>query len=126
VDDDIEQLRVEGYGVDDDNDPAPENITTLQNEENEADSPRFDDWGTRQYCQRCLQNRLQESATLNHNPDTNSRLDWFLKFLLVTYLQTVLIPATNHNLAGAPLDWPEFLRFIGLLFLMSSMNSGCD
>jgi hypothetical protein len=125
VDNYIEWLRAEGYGVDDDNDPAPENISTLQNEENDADSPRFDDWGTHHYCQRRLQNRFQEGATLNHNPDTNSCLDWFLKFLPVTYLQTVLIRATNHNLAGAPLDWPEF-RFIGLLFLMSSVNSGCD
>jgi hypothetical protein len=39
MDNDIEQLRAEGYRVDDDNDPAPENIPTLQNEENDADSP---------------------------------------------------------------------------------------
>lgn len=126
VDDDIERLRAEGYGVDDDNEPAPENVPMPQNADAAADAPRFDDWGSRHYCNRRLQNRFQEGAALNLNPDTNSRLDWFLKFLPVTYIQTVLIPATNHNLAGAPLDWPEFLRVIGLLFLMASVNSGCD
>lgn len=70
---------------------------------------------------------FQDGAALNQNPDISSCLDRFLKFLPVTYLQTILIPATNYNPAGAPHNWPKILRFIGLLiFLMSSVNSRCD
>jgi hypothetical protein len=125
ADDDIERLRAEGYGVDDDNEPAPENIPALTDDVTD-NVPQFHEWGSRPYCNRRLQNRFQEGATMDQNPHSNSRLAWFLKFLPVTYLQNVLIPATNQNLDGKPLDWPEFLRFIGLLLLMATVNTGCD
>lgn len=83
--------------------------------------------GSRQYCNHRLQGRFQEDASLNQRPSSNSLLSWFLKFFPVTYIRTVLIPATNDHITGAPVEWPEFLRFIGMLFLMASMNTaGCD
>jgi hypothetical protein len=125
VADDVERLRVEGYGVDDDNEPAPENVPNAP-QSDDHDSPIYSEWGSRHFCNRRLQNRFQESATLNSDPPTSSRLDWFLKFLPVDYINSVLIPETNNHLSGAPLDFPEFLRFIGLLFLMATLNSGVD
>lgn len=125
VADDVERLRVEGYGVDDDNEPAPENVPYAP-QPNDADSPTYGEWGARHFCNRRLQNRFQEAAMLNSNPPTNSRLDWFLKFLPVTYITSVLIPETNKHVAGEPLEFPEFLRFLGLLFLMATLNSGDD
>ena len=41
INDDIEQMLLEGFGVDDDNEPAPENIPTL-NPEADNDRPTVD------------------------------------------------------------------------------------
>ena len=60
-------------------------------------------------------------------PHDNKHLTWFLKFVPVASIQEVLLPETNRNMLGQrSLDWPEFLRFVGLLFLMSTVRVGCS
>ena len=41
---DVARLRKEGYGVDDDNDPAPENIPTPAEKDEEI---KYHEWGSR-------------------------------------------------------------------------------
>jgi hypothetical protein len=123
---DIARLRAEGYGVDDDNEPAPENVPQVNN--HQEDLPTFGEWGSRHACNRRSNHHRHENPTITGGvPADNRHLNWFLKFLPVAFIKEVLIPETNRNMLGQKdLDWPEFLRFIGLLFLMSTVRVGCS
>jgi hypothetical protein len=118
-------LRTEGYDVDDDNESAPENVPQGNHQH---DLPTFEEWGSRHACNRRSNNHRHENPTIIGGiPSDDRHLNWFLKFLPVTYIQDVLIPETNRNMLGQKeLEWPEFLRFIGLLFLMSTVRVGCS
>ena len=57
----------------------------------------------------------------------NKRLEWFLLFLPVNWMKTVLLSEVNRNIVGGKVvEWPEFRRFIGLLFLMATVQVGCN
>jgi hypothetical protein len=45
---DIAHLRAEGYGVDDNNEPAPDNVP--QGNNHQEDLPTFEEWGSRHAC----------------------------------------------------------------------------
>jgi hypothetical protein len=127
---DTERLRVEGYNVDDDNDPAPENVP-VQNEPNNTgfDPTRvqYHDWNSKHFCNRRHYFNHFENASIkpNQKPLDNARIDWFLRCIPSKYIQDVVLTETNKKL-GRPMDYPELLRFLGLLFLMSTARVGCS
>jgi hypothetical protein len=42
-------------------------------------------------------------------------------------MKEVLLPEQNKIILGSnPVEWPEFLRFLGLLLLMATVHVGCD
>jgi hypothetical protein len=67
-----------------------------------------------------------ENAILNQHPQDGTRMSWFLKFLPVQFMQEVILVETNKNIEGKQVEWPEFLRFLGLLLLMSTVLTGYD
>jgi hypothetical protein len=123
---DIARLCAAGYGVDDDNEPAPENIP--QGNNHQVDLPILGQWGSRHECKHRSNNHRHEAPSIIGGiPADDQHLHWFLKFIAVTYIKEVLIPETNRNMLGQKsLDWSEFLCFIGLLFLLSTVRVGCS
>jgi hypothetical protein len=79
------------------------------------------------YCIRTSEGHKFEKPKVSRQPMDNKRLEWFLLFLPVNWMKTVLLTEVNRNIVGGKeVEWPEFLRFIGLLFLMATVQVGCD
>ena len=125
VQENIARLCAKGYGVDDDKEPAPENIPN-NNIRNNSTTTSYQEWGSQTTCNRRSQGHRFENARLSQHPPNNRRMSWFLHFLPVQYLRDILLVETNKNMEGKPVEWPEFLRFIGLLLLMSNFITGYD
>ena len=118
---DIARLRMEGFEVDDDNDPAEENIpTATQPTENELESMGYQDWDSKQSCNRKAEGHVEENPRLLKTPAALTRLGYFILFLPQYYIKEVLIAKTSEEINGADLSLGEFLRYIGLWLLMSS------
>lgn len=121
---DIARLRAQGYDVDDDNDPAPENEPNARNN----DILQYDAWGSRMVCMRMSEgHRFEGPRLLRHLAEDQKRISWFLLFLPNQWMKEVLLVELNKNILGStPVTWPEFLRFLGLLFLMATVQVGCN
>ena len=124
VNDDIVRIRMQGLEVDDDNDPAPENIPTATNIP--SDSP-FTGWtgSTNGFDNRRSNNHKYKGPRMISPRISNSKLTFSLTFLLCYYIKTVLIVETNKTLEGHALTFGEFLVFLGLWYLMATV-SGCN
>lgn len=79
---DVARLLAEGYDVDDDNAPAPENIPN-RNDSSDDNFTSFDGWGSRMYCIRTSEGHKFEKPKVSRQPMDNKRLEWFLLFLPV-------------------------------------------
>ena len=108
--------------VDDDNEPAPEN----RPQPNEAVGDIFSEWGHSGICVR--------RSTIRNNPKPvmkfwksseaePSNLDLFEGFFFSAYIKTTILPKTNNNLHHGhdQLQYGEFLQWLGLWLLMSTM-----
>ena len=59
-----------------------------------------------------------------HAPNS-TYIDYFIYFLPEAYMKEILLVATNKNNLDN-VTWGELLVYIGLWFLMASINTGCD
>ena len=113
---DIARLRSEGYEVDDDNDPVPENLPT-------ATAPgeaTFLEWNQTNVCHRKAEGHRFEASKLVKPLGGDRCIDYFLYFLPVTFLKDVVIKATNMKMnegEGGEVTWGEFIRYVGLWFV---------
>ena len=108
--------------VDDDNQPAPENIPTT------TDTPSIisTEWGHEGVCFRKELNHPSSPPVLVHPVDTtrdNVNLQ-MLHLFPKNFLQEVMIPTMNQKLSNA-VPYGELLSWIGLWILMS-MVDGSD
>ena len=113
---------MEGYGIDDDNDPAPENIPILSEEPTIKTSSIYQEWDSCTNCHRFSQGLRFEKEKLDfeipHAPNSTN-MDYFIYFLPEAYMKQILVVATNKN----DLDnvtWGEQLVYFCLLLLMAS------
>jgi len=88
---DIAHLRAEGYGVDDDNEPAPENVPDPPNEAPATSSVTYLGWGARLpgFCNRPGTHNHYENAAIKpgSHPHNNQHIDWFITPLPVGFLE---------------------------------------
>ena len=120
---DSSRIRALGFEVDDDDEPAAENL--LPPNPNEV---TYGQWGWNGIDARAAQNHYQMGAHMKGFATREicefSILEWFLRFLPRQYVQDVLIPETNKSLEDTdmPLTFGEFLRWLGLWLLMSTIS----
>ena len=111
--------------IDDDNDPAPENIPAPTDI---SSSSIFGEWGHEGVCFRKQQGnqniRAKSNVALDPNADDPNLQLFEILFPKKWILETV-IPPTNNQLGEEPLSYGELLRWIGLWILMS-MVDGSD
>ena len=136
--DDISALRAQNISVDDDNDPAPENVPdsapggSAGGRSRSANSaaaparPKIGDvwnWCAPNVCPRRAQGVTDAGARFsNHSWDTISNMTPLQVFFLCypqKYLTEVVIPATNSNLTLGPTNLSEIISFFGCIFFMS-------
>jgi Transposase IS4 len=116
---DVARYRSEGYDVEDDNDPAPENAPVSFRAGVQQQDSSFGEWGATTLCYRRAEDRRFENPKiLKTRPDI--RLGWFRYFLMMKYITSVLLVETSKVLPGKPLTLGEFIWFIGLWLIMAT------
>ena len=119
--------------IDDDNLPAPENIPGPAIEVPGAPAPDNNnnnniyapDWGHDGVCLRKTAGGVSTSAKmLSLTPDSNPNLvQLFEQFFPIQYVKQVILVETNKQLPKSnPLTYGEFLLFVGVIFLMSTLK----
>jgi hypothetical protein len=124
---DIAQVRALGFVVDDDNEPAPENIPTPQENNNDAAADDGRPWGWAGIDYRKQANGQCTKARINFLSgialEGATMLTMFLLFFPRKFMEDVILVQTNNNLkGGAPVTFGEFLRFLGLWLYMSTLK----
>jgi hypothetical protein len=121
VSEDMAELRRQGIAVDDDNDPAPENIP----DRGAAPAAAADNlnWkGEGIICPRKSTNRQNSFAGFTHYSRDDvlcmSKLDLFMTPFPVNYLNDILITNTNKE-SNMPMDLQEFIQWIGCWLYMA-------
>eukprot|EP00957_Ditylum_brightwellii_P154155 11730931-Ditylum_brightwellii.AAC.1 len=88
-----------GYGVDDDNAPAPKNIPDT------GTSPMpsttgcvYKEWNSHNFCMRLYEGHQHEPPKCTYDPDEcpKTHLAWFLYMLPLKFIQEAILPATNN------------------------------
>ena len=119
---DISDLNNAGLAVDNDNDPLPENLPSRRSTTNAESECIYEDWGHSGICHR---RNVVNNNTLPQlkvaNPTNFNRVDLFELLFITKYIKEVIIPNINKNITGDRVTYGEFLRWLGLWFLMSTV-----
>ena len=123
---DIALVRNQGLAVDDDNDPAPENVP-LPNAPAPNGSVLYDDqtweWDGIDRMTSAYPDKPDASFKKGWSPRDKSYMEIFLHCLPMKWMEDVLLVATSAAMVvggSAPLRWGEMIRYIGLWLLMST------
>jgi len=120
LDDEGDRIRIrETIDVDDDNAPAPENDPHTHTSANNVQG----EWNHDGVCFRKLVGGRDGGPSLPNVPPGSrpSLVDLFEIFFPVQYIKTVMLPEMNKKLEHA-VTYGEFLRWIGLWFLMATIQ----
>jgi len=126
---DIARVRAEGFEVDDDNDPAPENVPALWDVAPVGNGDLFEgqSWGWDGVDRRVTAggNYDEPSFANSWTPIGKTYLEIFLHFLPMTWIATVLVPLTSTsiiNSAAQEMSLGEFYRFLGIRLMMATCS----
>lgn len=124
---DIQAVRALGLDVDDDNDPAPENVPRGVRSEDDPYVAHFGQWHGIDH--RKAQGIGNVKPKVNRLPTTDvaayTSLQVFCVFFPMAFLTQTIIGKTNENLKKKQKEATtlgEFLRFLGLWFFMATLS----
>jgi hypothetical protein len=124
---DIARVRAKGFEVDDDNDPAPENLPQLFDNPTVTDTGLYEGqtWGWNGMDRRVTEGGNYNGPSFANGwiPTGKIYMDVFLHLFPAVWLTNVLVERTNVgvvNAASKPLTFGELLRFIGMRLLVAS------
>jgi hypothetical protein len=122
---DITDIRNLGFSVDDDNEPAPENIPIPEENDNNA-APDGRRWGWAGIDHRKHAGGQSTRARINCLTglalEGTTMLTMFLLFFPRKFMEDVVIVETNKRIAGKQVTFGEFLQFLGLWLYMSTLS----
>ena len=105
--------------VDDDNEPAPEN---QPNTSQQPTSAAMKNWGFSGVCYRRQLGPANMNPRLKNFPEGVKPTPLYVWELLFPkqYVQDIMIPETNKTINGGPLTYPEYIKWVGLWFMMAT------
>ena len=108
--------------VDDDNEPAPENVPAAAEHSNNI----FSGWEHSGMCHRCCMIQQNPKCVVKFwttRDGEPSNLQLFEGLFFTPFIKSVIIPTTNNNLLGGEknVTYGELLRWIGLRLLMLTL-----
>ena len=124
---DLDEILAEGFNVDDDNEPAPENNDRRNNSKGYRDYNQ--EWaasvGTCCRKQQGIPNVRPKIARMEEHvlSEMDDLLQMYLIMLPRKFFEDVVIPQTNVHLLSLsqkPVTFGEFLRWIGIWFYMAT------
>ena len=112
---DVSNFRAQGFSVDDNNEPAPENIPNATNTANDG---MYRAWGSEHLDARRVVDGVKDvqPTLVSADASMHTLLGFFLHFLPLEFFRTTILQATNKTLSD-PLTWDESLQFISILLL---------
>jgi len=121
IDADDEAVLREFISVDDDNAPLPDNIIPP----NEYVDYIFSEWKAPDVCYRKAQNVGNTQASIRFLNDgvevKPTRVQLFEMLFPKEFVQQTILVETNKEIVGEPVQYGEFLRWLGLWFLMATL-----
>jgi hypothetical protein len=121
IDADDEAVLREFISVDDDNAPLPDNIIPP----NEYVDYIFSEWKAPDVCYRKAQNGGNTQASIRFLNDgvevKPTRVQLFEMLFPKEFVQQTILVETNKAIVGEPVQYGEFLRWLGLWFLMATL-----
>ena len=108
---DISHFRAQGFEVDNDNDPVPENVPAVATQS--TTSCIYLDWGSNTLDPRRSNNLSNYKAVLRgfDMATKNSLLAHFLHFLPVDFIKQILLKHMNQLIVPSCL-FPDLIRFL--------------
>jgi hypothetical protein len=127
------QIRPEhALDVDDDNEPAPENIPAAGAPIDCTTNLHGQQWGWDGTCHQKSKHHVDVSPQIKDfiksDLCTTSKLDMFLLFFPLDFVEDIIVKETSRILvqqAHQPMPMGEFIQFLGCIFFMSCF-SGVD
>ena len=121
---DIRAVKAQGFDVDDDNEPLPENVPNNNDDPTPANINIKWGWsGFDRRKQEGFDNPPAKFNNLGENALTNMTTILIFRLLFpFQYLERVILPVTNKFIEGKKATIGELLRFIGLWFYMASFQ----
>ena len=128
LDEDIARVRELGLTVDDDREPAEENVPSVRNNfEMDPTTSLYvgQKWRWDGHCQRALATSTKQAPTFHGGwqPTDDDLFKGFTKLLPMDWFENVLVPGTSKNLVDAgetETNLGEMLCWLGLKGLMAS------
>ena len=127
--DDIAMVRAMGMNVDDDNEPVAENIPTTEESTSSSVTglKEGQSWGWNGMCDRKKEGLFETKARINGLSGValeNCSFSTMFHIFFPKDIAWMIIVETNKKyvLEGAPIDLGKFYRFMGIIFLMSTMT----
>ena len=120
---DILELAMAGLVVENDNDPLYENLPTTI-EDNANEECVYSGWGHSGICARrqvVSQTIMPTIKVQNKNVESFNRVDLFELFFVTEYVKEVILVHVNKNIKGEEVTYGEFLRWLGIWFLIASV-----
>ena len=119
----IDAMLAEQITVDDDNAPAPENIPRPQT----GDGVLYDEWGHKGIDYRRRGSGTMENPSMKSFPieslQSMLRGSYFINYFPMLYMRKMLL-TINEQLdpSHTPIEYWEFLRWIGIWFLLATVK----
>jgi Transposase IS4 len=108
--------------TDNDNDPLPDNIPN-PNDNNNNECRFAEQWGHSGTCYRKMEGVLDMNPKLNFSIGTQpSLVDIFDLLFPKQYVIEVMIPEMNNKTELGPIQYGEFLRWLGIWFLIATIQ----
>ena len=107
--------------VDNDNDPAPENIPNT----NDVTNPDMynNNWGHEGICHRKELNMSNRNPKITFSYNIRpSRVQLFELLFPKEFIKNIILPQINDEINGIAVSYGEYLRWIGLWFLMATLE----
>jgi Transposase IS4 len=118
--DDIEALRG-AIPIDDDNEPAPENIPTAVPGDN-GECSYADAWGHSGICLRRTTMAVDNLPYFIGLTQSPTLVDYFEFLFPKEYLINVILNRINDNISDGKVSYGEFLRWIGCWYIMATIT----
>ena len=120
----LPDLAMAGLVVENDNDPLFENTPEFNPSNDNNDEVVWSEWGHSGICYR----RQSTATTIipaikiqNKKTEMMTRLQLFELFFIIDYIKQVILVHINKNINGETVTYGEFLRWLGIWFLIASV-----
>jgi hypothetical protein len=126
---DSQVFTVLGAIVDDDNLPASENMPPPNEPlvRSGASNKVFpaDGWGFQGTCPRKSNNHANHGPSINKPREiwsSMTKLDYWLLFFPDVYCRSIMLPEMNKKPGRRPIEWWEYLRWLGIWHLLATTD----